>query len=110
MKRKAATLCILAYIAADDIQFKKRTLWTKDYIKRKRLQGLGDNLMKELALEDTHSYRRWLRMSEDQFMELLDGIKDDITTSDTMFRNSLTSYDKLAVTLRFLATGKCLSR
>ena len=62
--------------------------------------------MKELEMIDTSSYRNFVRMDVATFEELLCKVAPLITHADTNMRQAITAGERLAVTLRFLATGK----
>ena len=50
-------------------------------------------------------YKNYLRMSVDNFNEILTLVKDDLTKQNTHLRESIPAEVKLAITLRYLATG-----
>ena len=54
---------------------------------------------------DTSSYRNFVRMDAGTFEELLTSIAPRITYQDTVLRKAISPAERLAVTLRFLATG-----
>ena len=62
--------------------------------------------MQELRLSDASSYRNFLRMDAATFDELLQMVGPLITYQDTNMRQSISPGERLALTLRFLATGK----
>ncbi|XP_064639343.1 uncharacterized protein LOC135494929 [Lineus longissimus] len=62
--------------------------------------------MDELRLEDPASYRNYLRMDEQTFNELLVKMSPLITKADTNMREAISPGERLALTLRFLATGE----
>ena len=61
--------------------------------------------MQELQLEDEGSFYNYLRMEPAMFDELLQRVGPRIAKQNTNWRASLEPGLKLAVTLRFLATG-----
>ncbi|KAF8778418.1 Protein ALP1-like like protein [Argiope bruennichi] len=65
--------------------------------------------MKELALEDAEGYRRSLRMNTASFEFLLSMVSPYISGRDTNMRIAITAGEKLAVTLRYLASGETQS-
>ncbi|KAG8177535.1 hypothetical protein JTE90_023440 [Oedothorax gibbosus] len=67
--------------------------------------GCCENLMKELALEDPEGYRRYLRMDTETFELLLSYVAPSITKRDTNMREAIPAAERLAITLRFFATG-----
>ena len=58
--------------------------------------------MDEIRLLDTSSYRNFVRMD---VADLLRVIAPRITYQDTVMRQAISPGERLAVTLRFLATG-----
>lgn len=82
-----------------------RSIWVKPWLRRRNNLGLGNTLLQEFRLEDGDEYKKFLRMSSDNFDELLYLILPDIQKTDTSFREAIPAKIKLAVTLRFLSTG-----
>ena len=48
-----------------------RTQWVKEWLLRRPIYGLYEKLMHELTTEDQTSFKNFLRMDPDIFMELL---------------------------------------
>ena len=71
--------------------------------------GVYDTLLQELRSEDEGEYRKFLRMTPENFDELLELIKADISKYDTNMRDSIPANIKLAATVRYLATGESYS-
>ncbi|KAB0804393.1 hypothetical protein PPYR_01363 [Photinus pyralis] len=85
---------------------KKRKLWQEEWLKKRDVgKGVLSLLQNELLHEDPEAYRNFLRMDNDTFMELLTLIDDIIKKQDTQLRQSIPSDKRLAVTLRYLASG-----
>jgi predicted exporter len=87
-------------------QKKKRTRskWAKAWLRtRSNLSHM--NLLKHLTLElgDWYSY---LRMDNEIYLRLLRFVPPHIKENDSAVRRSVTSHERLSVTLRFLATGR----
>ena len=63
----ASALVLLCAIDSDDSddqlppRKKPRSKWTSEWLARVHQQGAYENLMRELALEDSEAYRRWIR-------------------------------------------------
>ncbi|KOB74810.1 putative nuclease HARBI1, partial [Operophtera brumata] len=55
--------------------------------------------------EESGQFQNFCRMAPEDFDHLLSLTSEKIRKSSTNFRDSIPAYDKLAVTLRFLATG-----
>ena len=85
---------------------KKKRLWKKKYNYNHDIFGCYGTLFKELKEHDEHSFANFSRMYPHIFDELLIKITPLIEKKDTFFRNSISCGERLAVTLRFLATGK----
>lgn len=62
-------------------------------------------MIAELALEDEVAYRDFFRVDKSQFQKILDTIGPSIKKQDTVMRDSIKPDERLAITLRFLATG-----
>ena len=61
--------------------------------------------MTELATEDLKEYMTILRMTPENFFDLLELVSEKLTRNDTFMRDSLTPQIKFEATLYFLATG-----
>lgn len=54
------------------------------------------------------NFREYMRMSEQSYILLLNLVTESIARKDTVMRPSISAHDRLAATLRFLATGESL--
>jgi len=84
---------------------KKRALWSRNWLLRRKQLGVCDNLLVELAEEDPRSFKNWMRMDKRGFDVLLEKVGPLIYKQDTKFRECIPAKDRLAMTLRYLATG-----
>ena len=84
---------------------RKRSCWSKSWLLRRDQLGVCSTLLKELADEDPISYKNWMRMDEPTFYDLLRKVGPLITKQDTNMRQSIPAAQRLAVTLRHMATG-----
>ena len=57
-------------------------------------------------LSDGFHYKNFLRMEKDSFEFLLNLIEPLLLRADTKWRRSITVSEKLALTLRYFATGR----
>ena len=89
-----------------DARKKKRSIWVKPWLQRRHQLGAYDGLMVELANEDLEGYISFQRMAPDLFAELLSKVGPIIQKQDTVMRSSISPGARLALTLRFLATGR----
>ena len=83
-----------------------RTVWVRDWIRNRQLHGAYHHLVQELRLGDGTTYRNFLRMDTSTFDDLLHLVGLSITYQDTNTREAIPPGERLALTLRFLATGK----
>jgi hypothetical protein len=103
-----AALCVII-IAAGALQRqyqRKRRIWTRPWIERRDRLGAYHALMQELRDEDPSSLRNFIRMDITAFHELHQLVSPFIRKRDTIMRNSISTEERLALTLRFLATGE----
>ena len=85
---------------------RRRTIWTKQWLLRRDDLGAFDTLLAELRMEDQACFLNFLRVSPGIFDSLLDQVSPIIRKKDTTYRKSISPAMRLAITLRFLATGK----
>ena len=57
---------------------------TRKWIKGREEKGYFNNIVKELRLEDTASYKEMLRMNHPSFLFILKNIENDITPIELM--------------------------
>ena len=72
---------------------KKRRWWVKPWIKRRNTLGASNTLLVEWTSEDRGMYKTRLRMSREQFFELLSKVKPCIEKQDTNAK-SVVSHPK----------------
>ena len=58
----------------------------KPWLKRRKNLEYYETLLPELRLEDEHNYKILLRMTSENFEEIFQLIKDDITKENTKLR------------------------
>ncbi|XP_055919760.1 uncharacterized protein LOC129951565 isoform X2 [Eupeodes corollae] len=91
--------------AFDTLKKKKKRNWIKQWRKQRPVQGSFSFLTSELKVNDSESFFNYLRMNEKTFDLLLLLIENDIKKENTMMRDAISPPEKLAATLRFLATA-----
>ena len=81
---------------------------TCKWMKRRQEQGLYNNLVKELRLENTKGYNEMMRMKYSSFQFLLAYIERDITPTELAKGcvKPTSPVERLKLTLCFLATGE----
>lgn len=85
---------------------RNRAIWTRQWILNRPQYGAYHQLINELRLSDQISYWNFLRMDESSFESLLILVTPLIRKKDTNMRQAISPAERLAVTLRFLATGQ----
>ena len=110
-KRRALAALILVDLFEEEGQKnvarqRNRVFWTRDWIKRRRTRGVYHQLVKELELEDEVAYTEYFRVNGQKFLFLVDSVGDAIKKKDTLMRESIRPDERIAVTLRCLATGE----
>lgn len=118
MPKKKVVLAAAAALAAATVIFsrqkRERRYWIKPSLQaRKRYSG--SDLLKDLNEDDIDnlsyevrcdgSFKNFLRMTSGDFEHLLIAIGHKIAKQDTSFRDAVPAREKLAITLRFLASG-----
>ncbi|XP_067652981.1 uncharacterized protein [Haliotis asinina] len=83
---------------------RKHTTWMHNILLSRRQYGEYYRLVKELEL-DAGRFFQYFRMSKDQFEELLALIGHNITRRACSLQRMIPAKERLAVTLRYLATG-----
>jgi hypothetical protein len=83
---------------------KKRRFWERTLFKRRNVYS-GTSLMTDLGMEDSSGLKSFCRMSASDFEYLLTVIGPKISKRDTNCRSAIPVRERLAITLRFLATG-----
>ena len=80
----------------------------RKWMKRRQEQGLYNNLVKELRLEDTKGYNEMMHMKYSSFQFLLENIERNITLVELAKGRlkPISPAERLTLTLRFLTTGE----
>lgn len=101
---------VAAYVFLDKEKRKKRRYWVKKTLKQRNTMG-GTQILKDLLHDDVglngkicSSFQNFLRLSSSTFEVLINLIGPIIIKETTNFRQPISVQDRLAITLRFLAT------
>jgi len=95
----------IALASAHKIIRSRRTVSIRPWLERRLQYGQYSKLLQELKIEDENSFRNFLRIDPRMFHELHQRLQPRLLRKDTWFRKSLDPWLKLAVTLRYLASG-----
>ena len=98
-----ATVAIFTTLYA--VKKRKHSCWVRGYLNTRDTLGAYNCLLPDLLRYDPMKFKNYMRMDVASFEELFDLVKDAITTKDTRFRKAIPAKEKLAATLRILATG-----
>lgn len=94
-----------------DNQYKKRkprSIWVKKWLEKRQSDGAYMKLLSELCFgsdRDDALFRNFLRMSQQNFNEILAMVEPLIERKVTNFRMPISAGERLAITLHYLATG-----
>ena len=86
-------------------QRKPRSCWVRPYLRRRLAHGHYANLMRELSLETPDLYRNFMCLDEPLFYEIVEKVRPYIQKEVTSLRQPLEVGLRVAITLRFMATG-----
>ena len=106
---RAAAACIVIALLMEEDDERRTRGPDRDWIKRRREKGAFQNIVKELAAEDLPSFKNFMRMDYVTFQALVENISHKITKRTTMMRKAISASERVALTLRFLATGESFS-
>lgn len=100
-----ANLIVLNYIRQKKAikEANRRKYWVHPIFmeKMRKAQGIHDNLIVELKLNDPSKFFNYLRMSPSSFDKLLALVGPSIIKKDSRFRESINPSTRLALTLRY---------
>lgn len=82
-----------------------RKVWVRDWIQKRSTDGCYNKLLKELRSGQPKLFRNFVRMSANDFDFLLDLVRPLIEKKNTRMRQSIPAGERLALALRYLATG-----
>jgi hypothetical protein len=80
-------------------------VWTRPWLLRRNDLGAYSTLLSELKTEDQSSFLNFLRLTPGLFEDLVEQVAPYIQRQDTCFRQAISPGMRVAITLRYLATG-----
>ena len=83
----------------------KRNCWVRPWVQRRQELGACSTLTRELHIEDAQQFRNFVRMNATQVQNIIETIGPRIVKKDTKLRRAISVYERILVTLRFLASG-----
>ncbi|XP_058830369.1 putative nuclease HARBI1 [Topomyia yanbarensis] len=84
----------------------RRSVWVHEWIKDRETEGCYHKLMRQLRGNNTQLYKTFVRMSAEDFDHLLELTAPLIRKSDTQMWKVFPTGERLALTMRYLATGE----
>ncbi|CAH2019384.1 unnamed protein product [Acanthoscelides obtectus] len=88
---------------------KKRSIWVKDWIKRRAHLGAYNQLLTELKNEDPECFKNFLRMSHDDFQYLCNKISPAIKEQDTNMRLAINVEERLVDNIKIFGIRRFVS-
>ena len=114
MDKECVAAVVLLGLLADEEpkgkQKRKKREPKRQWIRRREERGAFHQLVKEITVEDDKGFRIFFHLSQDQFQFVADKIRPLIQRKPqpyplNLLNNNISVEERLAVTLRFLATG-----
>ena len=113
MTKRLQTIALAALLLDEEernedtvLRTQKRSCWVRSWLQRREEKVCYHNLFKELLLEDTESFREFVRMDRNHFQFLVKKLWNHLYKKDTKMRKSITPDEKVSLFLWYLATGE----
>ncbi|XP_014661400.1 PREDICTED: uncharacterized protein LOC106804647 [Priapulus caudatus] len=90
----------------EEMQRRPKCCQTRPWLLRRPMYGHYEALMYELELEDPQAFQEFTRMDVETFHDLQTRVEPLLTKTSTRLRQPICPGLKLALTLRYLATGE----
>lgn len=105
-RRNAAAIVMLILLKREKERRCKRRMWVRSWIKKRDIENNVTNLFLDQRNEENDGeFRKFFRMSSQQFDDLLEKVRPTITKRDTNFRKAISAETRLIITIRYLASG-----
>ncbi|KAB0803165.1 hypothetical protein PPYR_00135 [Photinus pyralis] len=95
---------VSALEAEENEKKRKRKMWVHPINMKRSTLGEFHHLFQDLQ-RDEIKFFQYFRMSAPKFAECVNLLESQLTLENTTFRKAISKEERLAVTLRFLATG-----
>lgn len=100
----AAAIIIINNCCKKKRKTRERRHWVTPLLKSRAVYS-GTHLLSDIFIGNIGQFENFCRMSSEDFEILLNLIEPVIRKRDTNYRDAISPKERLAVTLRFLATG-----
>ena len=104
-KRTVILMAIILHLKRKKERQINRKRLQMSWIGCRREKGAFHNLVQELITEDKPTYKSYFRLDERLFKYILENVGSAIYKQDTHMHHAISADERLAVTLRYLATG-----
>lgn len=108
LDEEEAMLLAAAYLQLESIKKakrpRKRSIWVRNWLQRRVFYGQYEKLLAELIAEDVRGFSNYTRISPELFHELMERVGPRLS-KDTFMRKALEPGHRLAITLRYMASG-----
>ena len=84
----------------------ERQVWCRQWLLRRTERGAYHTIFKELAVEDTPGFAEYMRMPHTKFVALVEAVAPFIKKQETCMRESIQPSERVALAIRYLATGE----
>lgn len=84
----------------------KRQCHMHETVRQRDTPGYCLSLRRRLQSDDSENFKKFMRMDHATFNKLFGILEDQLTKQNTKWRKLISASDRLALTLRFLATGE----
>ena len=78
----------------------------RPFLRKRSTRGAMNNQFKVLFKQSDNEFKSFMRLTKSQFNQVLDLIKNDISSDGSISREGILAKEKLVVTLRHLAGGE----
>ncbi|PFX24863.1 putative nuclease HARBI1 [Stylophora pistillata] len=104
-RKQIAVLCMVITFLDDEGEgLVKKKSPGRTWLRRRAERGSCAGILTELAAEDLPSFKHYLRMDVNSFRRLVEVVSPRIVKGNTRMRSPISPSERLALTLRFLAT------
>lgn len=101
-----SVLAVAVALGEEEEQEKRKKGPDRSWLRRTDERGAFATIVRELSAEDTASYRSFMRMDVATFRQLAEIISPRVSKKSTVMRTPISVQHRLALTLRYLATGE----
>ncbi|XP_059923651.1 uncharacterized protein LOC132469674 [Gadus macrocephalus] len=86
-------------------QRRRASCWTRQFLAKRLEFGAYHRLVQELRLGDGDAFKNFFRLPKLMFDSVLSVVGPKIARQDTTYRQAISPAERLAICLRYLATG-----